>query len=107
MVTGPAAASYQKSLAKSAYDLPKSIFDKAEKRCSDDYDRILKQNQDDKDAENAYVIHAELGETMVRMDRRPERSFSFAALAASRRRIGRMGRPSHFVPSTSRFCRTG
>src|SRR5262249_15164603 len=66
MVSGPAAASYQKSLAKSAYDLPKSIFAKAEKRAGDDYDRILKQNQDKKDAENAYVIHAELGETMLR-----------------------------------------
>jgi succinate dehydrogenase / fumarate reductase, flavoprotein subunit len=66
MVTGPAAASYQKSLAKSAYDLPKSIFDKAEKRAGDDYERILKQNQDKKDAENAYVLHQELGDTMLR-----------------------------------------
>src|SRR3954454_9930703 len=50
---GPAVASYQKGLTKSAYDLPKSTFEKAEKRAQADYDRILKQNQDKKDAENA------------------------------------------------------
>lgn len=66
MVTGPAMASYQKSLAKSAYDLPKSIFEKAEKREQDKYDGILKQNQDKKDAENAYLIHQELGDAMLR-----------------------------------------
>src|SRR5580693_6746915 len=36
MVTGPAVASYQKSLAKSAYDLPKSIFEKAQKRAEEE-----------------------------------------------------------------------
>jgi succinate dehydrogenase / fumarate reductase flavoprotein subunit len=66
MATGPAVASYQKNLAKSAYDLPKSIFEKAEKRAQDDYARILTQNQDRKDAENPYVLHAELGDTMLR-----------------------------------------
>jgi len=66
MVTGPSVASYQKSLAKSAYDLPKSIFEKAEKRCQDDYARILKQNQDKSGAENPYRLHQELGDTMLR-----------------------------------------
>jgi succinate dehydrogenase / fumarate reductase flavoprotein subunit len=66
MATGPAVASYQKNLAKSSYDLPKSIFEKAEKKAQDDYERILKQNQDKSDAENPYVLHAELGETMLR-----------------------------------------
>ncbi|UQA61290.1 succinate dehydrogenase flavoprotein subunit [Polyangium aurulentum] len=66
MVTGPSVASYQKSLAKSAYDLPKSIFEKAEKRARDDYERILKQNQDKAGAENAYRLHDELGNTMLR-----------------------------------------
>jgi len=46
MATGPAVASYQKNLPRSAFDLPKSIFEKAEKRAQEDYDRILKQNQD-------------------------------------------------------------
>lgn len=66
MATGPAVASYQKGLNKSAFDLPKSIFEKAEKRSQDDYERILKQNQDKSDAENPYVLHAELGDTMLR-----------------------------------------
>ena len=66
MVTGPAAASYQKNLAKSAYDLPPSIFEKAEQRARDDYERILAQNVSEKDAENPYLLHQELGETMLR-----------------------------------------
>jgi succinate dehydrogenase / fumarate reductase flavoprotein subunit len=66
MVTGPAVATYQKNLQKSAFDLPKSTFDKAEKKAQDDYERILKQNQTAKNAENAYVLHAELGELMLR-----------------------------------------
>lgn len=66
MVTGPAVASYQKNLQKSAFDLPKSTFEKAEKKAQDDYERILKQNQDRKNPENAYVLHAELGELMLR-----------------------------------------
>src|SRR5262249_48797196 len=66
MACGPAVASYQKSLPRSAFDLPKSIFEKAEKRAQEDYDRILKQNQDRKDAENPYLLHQELYETMLR-----------------------------------------
>lgn len=66
MVCGPAAASYQRSMRKSAYDLPRSIFEKAEKRAEEDYHRILKQNQDRADAENAYRLHVELGDAMLR-----------------------------------------
>jgi len=66
MATGPAVATYQKNQDRSASDLPKSYFEKAEKRAQDDYERILKQNQDRDDAENPYVLHAELGETMLR-----------------------------------------
>jgi len=66
MATGPSVANYQKSLAKSAFDLPKSIFEKAEKRCLDDYTRILKQNQDKTNAENPFQLHAELGDLMLR-----------------------------------------
>jgi succinate dehydrogenase / fumarate reductase flavoprotein subunit len=66
MACGPAVATYTKNLAKSALDLPISTFEKAEKRCQADYDRILKQNQDKKDAENAYRLHQELGDTMLR-----------------------------------------
>lgn len=66
IVAGPAVAAYQKSLAKSAFDLPKSVFDKAEKKCREDYERILQQNRDDSKAENPYVMHQELGEIMLR-----------------------------------------
>ncbi|WP_438016765.1 succinate dehydrogenase flavoprotein subunit [Sorangium sp. So ce315] len=66
LVCGPAVASYQKSLRRSALDLPRSIFDKAEKRAEADYQRILTQNQDAKQPENAYRLHQELGETMLR-----------------------------------------
>lgn len=66
IVTGPAVAAYQKSLAKSAFDLPKSVFDKAEKKCREDYERILQQNRDNANAENPYVMHQELGEMMLR-----------------------------------------
>ena len=66
MACGPAVASYTKNLAKSALDLPISTFEKAEKRAQADYERILKQNQDKKDAENAYRLHQELGDTMLR-----------------------------------------
>ncbi|MEJ7733466.1 MAG: succinate dehydrogenase flavoprotein subunit [Polyangiaceae bacterium] len=66
MVAGPAAASYQKSLARSAFDLPKSLFDKAEKKQQADYERILGQNQDKKNPENAYQLHGQLAEAMLR-----------------------------------------
>ncbi len=66
IATGPAVASYRKSLSKSAFDLPKSIFEKAEKRCREDYERILEQNRDSTNAENPYRLHAELAETMLR-----------------------------------------
>ncbi len=66
MVTGPAIASYRQSLGTSSFDLPTSLFEKAEQRERDDYDRILSQNQDRDGAENAYVLHQELGEMMLR-----------------------------------------
>jgi succinate dehydrogenase / fumarate reductase flavoprotein subunit len=66
MVTGPAMASHRQSLATSAFDLPSSVFDRAEKRERESYDRILSQNQGLPDAENAYVLHQELGEMMLR-----------------------------------------
>jgi succinate dehydrogenase / fumarate reductase flavoprotein subunit len=66
MVTGPAMASYRQALAASSFDLPSSIFEKAEKRERDDYERILKQNQETTNPENAYVLHQELGDTMLR-----------------------------------------
>lgn len=66
MACGPSVASYQKTLQKSAFDLPKSIFEKAEKKATENYNRILTQNADDHKSENAYLIHQELGDTMLR-----------------------------------------
>jgi succinate dehydrogenase / fumarate reductase flavoprotein subunit len=61
MVTGPALAAYRSSLGKSSWDLSSSFFDKAEKREQKKYDAILAMDGD----ENAYEIHAELGQTML------------------------------------------
>ena len=61
IVTGPAIAAYQKSLAKSAFDFSSSIFDKAEKREQKKYDAILAMDGD----ENPYKLHQELGQTML------------------------------------------
>jgi succinate dehydrogenase / fumarate reductase flavoprotein subunit len=61
MVTGPAMASYRKNLARSAWDLPSSAFDKAEKREEKKFAAILAM----KGNENAYLLHEELAETML------------------------------------------
>jgi succinate dehydrogenase / fumarate reductase flavoprotein subunit len=61
MVTGPAMASYRKNMKKSAYDTPKSVFDKAEKREAARYQELLKRDGE----ENPYLLHKELGETML------------------------------------------
>ena len=66
MACGPSVASYQKNLQKSAFDLPKSTFEKAEKKAQENYNRILTQNQDIDEPENAYLIHQELGDAMLR-----------------------------------------
>jgi len=59
-------ASHRQSLGTSAFDLPSSVFEKAESREREDYERILTQNQSHPSPENAYVLHQELGETMLR-----------------------------------------
>jgi succinate dehydrogenase / fumarate reductase flavoprotein subunit len=66
MLAGPAVAAYQKGLSESALDLPKSIFDKAERSHEESYSRILKQNADAKKPENAYLLFEELSDAMLR-----------------------------------------
>lgn len=66
MMTGPAIAAYRQSLARSAGDLPSSVWDDAERNEHDDYHRILSQNQDNAHAENVWHLHRELAEVMVR-----------------------------------------
>ena len=65
MATGPAMASYRKSLNKSAFDASSSLFEKAVAREQEKYNRILKQNQDKANAENPFQLHEELGNMML------------------------------------------
>ncbi len=66
MVGGPAAASYRQSLAKSAFDLPSSLFEKATKREIARYDELTGRTSGKTDGENPFLLHAELGDTMLR-----------------------------------------
>jgi succinate dehydrogenase / fumarate reductase, flavoprotein subunit len=60
--TGPAMASYIKSLNRSAFDVSSAVFDKAETRERQSYDSILKLDG----KENAYALHGELTLMMLR-----------------------------------------
>jgi len=62
LVGGPAIAAYRKSLAKSASDAPRSLFDKAQKREETKYEAILKMDG----KENPFQLHHDLAETMLR-----------------------------------------
>ncbi|HQY61859.1 MAG TPA: FAD-binding protein, partial [Polyangiaceae bacterium] len=62
LVTGPAMATYRANLQKSSWDLSSSVFEQAEKREQKSYEAILKMDG----KENAYVLHKELGDTMLR-----------------------------------------
>jgi succinate dehydrogenase / fumarate reductase flavoprotein subunit len=61
MITGPAMATYRKNLARSAWDLPSGLFEKAERRETEKYEAILEMAGD----ENPYRLHEELGNTML------------------------------------------
>jgi succinate dehydrogenase / fumarate reductase flavoprotein subunit len=62
MIGGPAIASYRKGLARSSWDAPSALFDKAQRREEKKFEAILAMNGD----ENAYALHEELAETMLR-----------------------------------------
>jgi succinate dehydrogenase / fumarate reductase flavoprotein subunit len=62
MIGGPAIASYRKGLARSSWDMPSSLFEKAQKREEKRFEAILAMNGE----ENAYALHEELAETMLR-----------------------------------------
>src|SRR5579862_5807831 len=53
MVTGPAMATYRKNLARSAWDMPSGLFEKAERRETEKYKAILAMDGD----ENPYRLH--------------------------------------------------
>ncbi|MGA3123574.1 MAG: succinate dehydrogenase (quinone) flavoprotein subunit, partial [Polyangiaceae bacterium] len=57
MVTGPAIAAYRKSLTRGAWDMPSSLFEKAERREQRRFSAILAMTGN----ENPYVLHDELG----------------------------------------------
>jgi succinate dehydrogenase / fumarate reductase flavoprotein subunit len=61
MITGPAIAAYRKNIKKTAWDVPSSLFERAEKLEQKKFEAILAMDGD----ENAYVLHQELGTTML------------------------------------------
>jgi succinate dehydrogenase / fumarate reductase flavoprotein subunit len=61
MVAGPAIAAYRNNVRRSSWDIPASVFEKAERRASGEFDAILGMDGD----ENAYALHQELAETML------------------------------------------
>jgi succinate dehydrogenase / fumarate reductase flavoprotein subunit len=61
MIAGPAMATYRKNVVRSAWDLPSSLFDKAEKRENKKFEAILAMDGD----ENPYALHEELARTML------------------------------------------
>jgi succinate dehydrogenase / fumarate reductase flavoprotein subunit len=61
MIAGPAVAAYRKGVAKSAWDMPSSLFERAQKREEKKFEAILGMDGD----ENAYKLHEELAQTML------------------------------------------
>ena len=61
MIAGPAIAAYRKNLARSAWDLPSSLFDRAQKREEKKFQAIVSMDGE----ENAYQLHGELAQTML------------------------------------------
>ncbi len=65
LVTGPAIATYRDSLARSAFDLPGSVFDREETAQTASYAALLDRNGGGP-TENGFALHDELGEVMLR-----------------------------------------
>jgi succinate dehydrogenase / fumarate reductase flavoprotein subunit len=61
MVTGPAIAAYRKNVRKSAFDMPSSLFDRAQRREQKKFEAVLAMDGD----ENPYALHEELAQTML------------------------------------------
>ncbi|HEX4447309.1 MAG TPA: succinate dehydrogenase flavoprotein subunit [Polyangiaceae bacterium] len=61
MVTGPAIATYRKNMKKSAFDMPSSLFDKAQRREQKKFEAVLAMDG----PENPYMLHEELAQTML------------------------------------------
>jgi succinate dehydrogenase / fumarate reductase flavoprotein subunit len=61
IVTGPAIAAYRKNARRSAFDMPSSLFDRAQRREQKKFEAVLAMDGD----ENAYALHEELAQTML------------------------------------------
>jgi succinate dehydrogenase / fumarate reductase flavoprotein subunit len=61
MVTGPAIATYRANLARSSWDMPSSLFERAEKQQTALFAAILSLDG----TENAYALHDELAQAML------------------------------------------
>ncbi len=61
IVTGPAIAAYRKNVRKSAWDMPSSLFDRAQRREQKKYEAVLAMDG----SENPYALHEELAQTML------------------------------------------
>ena len=60
-VTGPAIATYRQNLARSSWDMPSGLFEKAARKEREKYEAILAMDGD----ENPYRLHEELGQRML------------------------------------------
>lgn len=59
-----AMAAHRAALARSAFDLPASIFDKAETTEVERFEALLERGHNREDAENPFALHAELGRAL-------------------------------------------
>ena len=85
MVTGPGDGELPEEPRRRARSICRRRSSRRPRSASaTNYERILKQNQDAKDAENPYLLHEELGEIMLR-DCTIERHNGDARQGASRR----------------------
>ena len=93
LVTGPAMASYRQGLAKSSFDSSSSLFEAAEKREQQKWERITGMAG----TENAFQIHEELGQAMlidVTIERHNDRLDAVAGkIASSTDRCSSIGVP--------------
>lgn len=91
MIAGPAIHAYRKSVGKSAWDVPQSLFDKAQEREEARFCAVLRGEGD----ENPYKLHEELSDAMLldcTIERRNDRLDQLLArieeIDHRRRRIG-------------------
>ncbi len=111
MVAGPAIASYRSSLPRSSSDVPSAVFEAARQQEQDGFERILEQNRDAADGENAWKLHAELAEVMLRdctierHDDRLDKVLDKISETEERARKIRVPDDSHAMNQAAQFAR--